>query len=259
MVSSHSPLTVLWQVLQVTIQATQWTALSCPQLIKSNLSQFSPMVPPTPQPKLLLQFQTTTPTAAASPVHPATTEMVLWSLCWTTETQQQHTKGRPRDAGRRQSRWAKVRWSHPERRRTEVMFNNRRWIGVKKNSPYLSSYRQRWWGRWAPLSLWAQCLLRAKTPSLIRSLKITPWRTQPTKQQLVSPSLQPSMYWLPAKLIPKYHSSIKSYENIFYPSSLFLFWRPTDKILPRIFLFLFVLKEKKSPVIFFYARDIYIF
>lgn len=135
MVSSHSLLTVLWQVLQVIIQATQWTVLSCPQLIKSNLSQFSPTVPPIPQPKLLLQFQTTTPTAAASPVHPATTEMVLWSLCWTTETQQQHMKGRPRDAGRRQSRWAKVRWSHPERRRTEVMLNNRRWIGVEKIAP----------------------------------------------------------------------------------------------------------------------------
>lgn len=122
-VSDDSLLLFFRQVLQATIPATQQKAFSYLQQTKSNLSQFSPTVPLIRQWKLLLPFQTTTPTAAASPVRQTTTEMVHWSRPWTTETLRWHTTGRPRGAGWRQSRWLRVRWNPPEHRRTKSLLS----------------------------------------------------------------------------------------------------------------------------------------
>lgn len=57
----------------------------------------------------------------------------------------------------------------------------------------------------------------------------------------------PSVYWLPAELIPKYHSAPSSPTKPSSNHRLYsLFGDLTDKILPRISIFfLFVLKENK--------------
>lgn len=173
-------------------------AFSYLQQTKWNLSQSSPTVRLIRQWKLLLPVQTTTPTAAASPVRLTTTEMVPWSLPRTTETQRWHTTGRPRGAGWRPSRWLKVRWNPPEHRRTKSFLSsakltNRRWFGVETKKKLLLPHL---WARGAgdeedePLSAlkcsisWEQGL-KDSLYKVKGHWKITPWRTQPTKLQLI--------------------------------------------------------------------------
>lgn len=101
------------------LPATQLRALQRNRRIRPKPTRFSPTGPLTQQKKLLpLRWRTRTPTGVASRPLPAATRTVLPSPP-RTRRKQKRTSGRPRSAGWRRNRWARVRQNQPEHRRTE--------------------------------------------------------------------------------------------------------------------------------------------
>lgn len=71
----------------------------------------------------------------------------------------------------------------------------------------------------------------------------------------------PSVYWLPAELIPKYHSTPSSPTKPSSNHRLYsLFGDLTDKILPRISSFFPICTQRKQNHLwYFFTQDIFIF
>lgn len=187
-------------------------------------------------------------------------------------------KGRPRDAGRRQSHWAKVRWNHPGHRRTDGSRAQWCWLIDAelgwKICPYFPTYGQKW-GMRKMSPFWPVSAVSPESKDSLFNKVKGHWKShleEHSQPNCSWSSRRGGGKWPPRLPVPPTHPCTdclqSSSQSTTAPSC------PTKHPLPIVFIpflemdwqnfaknfiFLFVLKENKSPVIFFYTRDIYIF